>query len=45
MNVPSERLSVEGMADTAPLNENGSAAQRARNRRVEIVLDIAGVEE
>jgi chemotaxis protein MotB len=45
MNVPSERISVEGMADTAPLNENGSAAQRARNRRVEIVLDIAGVEE
>ena len=45
MNIPKQRLSVEGMADTRPLNENRSAADRARNRRVEIVLDIAGVEE
>jgi chemotaxis protein MotB len=45
MNIPKQRLSVEGMADTKPLNENRSAADRARNRRVEIVLDIAGVEE
>jgi chemotaxis protein MotB len=44
MNVPSERISVEGMADTAPLNENETAEQRARNRRVDIVLDIAGVQ-
>lgn len=44
MNIPKQRLSVEGMADTKPLNENRSAADRARNRRVEIVLDIAGVE-
>ncbi len=43
MNIPTERLSVEGMADTEPLNDNGSAADRARNRRVEVVLDIAGV--
>ena len=45
MNIPKQRLSVEGMADTQPLNENRSAEDRARNRRVEIVLDIAGVEE
>jgi len=45
MNIPRERLSVEGMADTASLNNNESAADRARNRRVEVVLDIAGVEE
>lgn len=43
MNIPKERLSVEGMADTVPLNDNASAADRARNRRVEVVLDIAGV--
>ena len=43
MNIPTERLSVEGMADTEPLNDNGSAADRARNRSVEVVLDIAGV--
>ncbi|MFT7179257.1 MAG: chemotaxis protein MotB [Oceanospirillaceae bacterium] len=43
MNIPKERLSVEGMADTVPLNGNASAADRARNRRVEVVLDIAGV--
>jgi flagellar motor protein MotB len=43
MNIPKERLSVEGMADTIPLNGNASAADRARNRRVEVVLDIAGV--
>ena len=45
MNIPSERFSVEGLADTASLNDNASAADRARNRRVEIVLDIAGVED
>jgi len=32
------------VADTEPLNDNRSAADRARNRRVEIVLDIADVE-
>ena len=44
MGIPTKRLSVEGMADTQPLNDNKSAADRARNRRVEIVLDIADVE-
>ena len=44
MNIPKERLSVEGMADTDSLNNNTSAVDRARNRRVEVVLDIAGVE-
>jgi len=45
MNIPKERLSVEGMADTQALNANASAADRARNRRVEVVLDIAGIED
>ena len=45
MNIPKERFSVEGMADTQALNANASAADRARNRRVEVVLDIAGIEE
>ena len=45
MDIPKERLSVEGMADTQALNTNASAADRARNRRVEVVLDIAGIEE
>ena len=44
MDVSKQRLSVEGVADTEPLNDNRSAADRARNRRVEIVLDIADVE-
>lgn len=44
MNIPTQRMSVEGMADTEPLNSNGSAEDRARNRRVEIVLDIANVQ-
>ena len=43
MDVSKQRLSVEGVADTEPLNDNRSAADRARNRRVEIVLDIADV--
>ena len=44
MNIPKERLSVEGKADTLGLNNNATAAERARNRRVEIVLDISDVE-
>ena len=44
MDVSKQRLSVEGVADTEPLNDNRSAADRARNRRVEIVLDIGDVE-
>lgn len=41
MGVSGERLTVEGMADSQPLNDNASNADRARNRRVEIVLDVA----
>jgi type VI secretion system protein ImpK len=35
---PEERYSVEGRGDSAPLVDNDSAANRARNRRVEITL-------
>lgn len=35
---PPERYSVEGRGDTEPLAANDSAANRARNRRVEIVV-------
>jgi type VI secretion system protein ImpK len=35
------RLRAEGVADSAPLAPNDSAANRARNRRVEIVLRSA----
>ena len=41
MNVDRERVTVEGMADSNPLNDNATAADRARNRRVEITLDVA----
>jgi len=44
MNIPKERISVSGKAGTAPLNNNASMADRARNRRVEVVLDLAEVE-
>lgn len=33
-----QRLQVRGMADTAPLGPNDTAAQRSRNRRVEISI-------
>ena len=36
------RLSVSGFADTKPLDNNDSAAGRARNRRIEIIIDGAG---
>jgi chemotaxis protein MotB len=36
-----DRVSVTGMADTQPLVPNTSAANRARNRRVEIILDLS----
>jgi chemotaxis protein MotB len=36
-----DRISVTGMADTQPLVPNTSAANRARNRRVEIILDLS----
>ena len=36
-----ERYTVEGHADTEPLVENSSAANRARNRRVDIIVMAA----
>jgi len=36
-----DRIRVAGMADTEPRAVNSSAANRARNRRVEIILDLA----
>ena len=35
------RLRAEGLADSAPVAPNDSAANRARNRRVEIILRSA----
>ncbi len=40
MNTPA-RLSAEGRADSEPIVPNDSAANRARNRRVEITLLVA----
>ena len=37
---PAPRLRAEGRADVEPLGANGSAAQRARNRRIEIELRL-----
>lgn len=37
-NIPSNRFLIQGFADTAPIAKNNSAASRARNRRVEIIL-------
>lgn len=34
-----ERLSVKGFADTVPLTSNASVEGRARNRRIEIIID------
>jgi len=36
-----DRLRVTGMADTEPRVPNNSATSRAKNRRVEIILDLA----
>lgn len=36
--IPAERFMLEGYADTRPLLPNDSAANRAQNRRVEIVV-------
>jgi len=36
--VPARRFSAAGYADLRPLSSNGTAAGRARNRRVEVVL-------
>ncbi len=37
-NIPSRRFLVQGYADTEPVATNDTAANRARNRRVEIIL-------
>lgn len=37
-----DRLRAEGRADTEPVADNGTPAGRARNRRVEITLFVAG---
>jgi len=36
------RMSVQGFADTKPLESNDSAAGRAKNRRIEVIVDGAG---
>jgi chemotaxis protein MotB len=36
------RLSVSGFADTKPLDTNDTVGGRARNRRIEIIIDGAG---
>lgn len=40
--VTNRRLSVSGYADTRPLDTNDTAAGRARNRRIEVIIDGAG---
>ena len=37
-DIPAERFMIESYAETVPLVPNDSAANRARNRRVEIVI-------
>lgn len=37
-NFPTERVTARGFGDTQPVADNGSAAGRATNRRVEILL-------
>ncbi len=43
--MPAERFVLEGYADTRPLLPNDSAANRAQNRRVEIVVLKSGIED
>ena len=40
--VPRERLMVRGMADTKPVAANDSREGRAKNRRIEILVDAFG---
>lgn len=40
--VPPGRMSVSGYADTRPLESNDEAVGRARNRRIEIIIDGGG---
>ncbi len=37
-SIPSNRFLIQGFADTAPMAKNDSVANRAKNRRVEIIL-------
>ncbi len=37
-SIPSNRFLIQGFADTAPVAKNDTAANRAKNRRVEIIL-------
>jgi chemotaxis protein MotB len=37
-NIPSNRFLIQGFADTDPVAKNDTAANRAKNRRVEIIL-------
>ncbi|MBU0479817.1 MAG: OmpA family protein [Proteobacteria bacterium] len=40
--IPASRMTASGFADGVPLEKNDSAAQRARNRRVEFVIKPSG---
>ncbi|AKO51196.1 flagellar motor protein MotB [Marinobacter psychrophilus] len=40
--VEAKRLAVKGLSDTAPRVDNDSAENRAKNRRVEIIIDLSG---
>lgn len=44
-DMPAERFVLEGYADTRPLVPNDTAANRAKNRRVEIIVLKSPVEE
>ena len=39
LNVDTERMRVNGFADTVPIDSNATAEGRARNRRIEIIID------
>ena len=41
-DVDPTRLAVKGLADTEPRVPNASAENRAKNRRVEIIIDLSG---
>ncbi|MCL1484938.1 MAG: OmpA family protein [Marinobacter sp.] len=41
-DVTPTRLAVKGLADTKPRAPNTSAENRAKNRRVEIIIDLSG---
>lgn len=44
-SVPSRRLAAVGMGETRPLVPNDSDENRAQNRRVEVVIRVAGILE